>query len=70
MRSVRAMVLKFRGTNDKEWLRFRLCNCSAVGVVFVFFVSRHMCLVLLIVWCCVLACLFTCVFCACIVDSF
>ena len=37
MRSVRAMFLKFRSTNDKGWLYFRLCNCGAVGVVFVLF---------------------------------
>ena len=37
MRSVRAMFLKFRGTKDKGWLWFRLCNCGAVGVLFVLF---------------------------------
>ena len=37
MRYVRAMFLKFRSTNDKVWLYFRLCNCGAVGVVFVLF---------------------------------
>ena len=31
------MFLKFRGTNDKGWLWFRLCNCGALGVVFVLF---------------------------------
>ena len=35
MRSVRAIFLKFRGTNDREWLCFSFCNCVAVGVVFV-----------------------------------
>ena len=35
LKSVRAMFLKFRGTNDKGWLWFGLCNCGAVGVVFV-----------------------------------
>ena len=33
MRSIRAMFLKFRGTNDKGWLWFRFCSCGAVGVV-------------------------------------
>ena len=37
MRPVRAMFLKFRSTNDKGWLWFRLCNCGAVGVVVVLF---------------------------------
>ena len=35
MRSDRAIFRKFRGTNDKWWLWLRLCNCGAVGVVFV-----------------------------------
>ena len=34
MRSVRAIFLKIRGTNDKECLCFRFYNCGAVGVVF------------------------------------
>ena len=37
MRSVRAIFLKFYGTNYKGWLWFGLCNCGAVGVVFVLF---------------------------------
>ena len=37
MRCVRAMFLKFRGTYDKGWLWFRLCNCGASGVVFLWF---------------------------------
>ena len=37
MRSVRAIFLKFSGTNDKGWLWFRLCTCGALGVVFVLF---------------------------------
>ena len=37
MSSDRAIFLKFRGTNDKEWLWLRFCNCVAVGVVFVSF---------------------------------
>ena len=37
MKSVRAIFLKFRGTNDKRWLWFRFCYCGAVGVVFVSF---------------------------------
>ena len=37
MRSVGARFLKFCGTNDKGWLWFRLCNCGALGVVFVLF---------------------------------
>ena len=34
MRSVKAIFLKFRGTNDKGWLWFRFCSFGAVGVVF------------------------------------
>ena len=37
MKSVRAMFLKFRGSNDKGWLWFRLRNCGTLGVVFVLF---------------------------------
>ena len=37
MRSVRAIDLKLRGTNDRGWLWFRFYNCGAVGVVFVSF---------------------------------
>ena len=33
-RFVRAIILRFRDTNDNGWLRFRLCSCGAVGVVF------------------------------------
>ena len=71
MRSVGAMVLKFCGTNDKECLRFRLCNCSAVGVVFVFFCESSYVFGVVDSWV-LCSCLFAylCVFCACIVDSF
>ena len=31
------MFLKFRDTNDKGWLCFRLCNCGAAGVVLILF---------------------------------
>ena len=37
MRSVRAIFLNFRGTNDRGWLWLRFCNCGAVGFVFVSF---------------------------------
>ena len=37
MRSVKAIFLKFCGTNVKEWLWFRFCSCGAVDVVFVLF---------------------------------
>ena len=37
MRSLRAIFLKFRGTNDKGWLCFRFLNCCAVGIEFVLF---------------------------------
>ena len=37
MRSVRAMFLQIRGTNDKGWLGFRFCNFGGAGVVFVLF---------------------------------
>ena len=37
MRSVRAIFLKFRGTNDRGWLWFRFCNFGAVGVLFLSF---------------------------------
>ena len=37
MRSVGAIFLKFRGTNDRGWLWFKFCNCGSVGVVFVSF---------------------------------
>ena len=37
MRSDREKFLKFRGTNDKERLWLRVCNCGDVGVVFVSF---------------------------------
>ena len=37
MRSVRAIFQKFRGSNNRGWLWFSLCNCGGVGVVFVSF---------------------------------
>ena len=37
MRSVSAILLEFRGTNDRGWLWLSFCNCGAVGVVFVSF---------------------------------
>ena len=42
-----AIFLNFRSTNDEKWLWFKFCNCGAVGV---YFLNRHMCLVLLIIW--------------------
>ena len=56
MRSVSAIFLKFRGTNDKGWLWFRFCSCGAVGVVFVLFCESVllMCSVLLKAWYCIL----------------
>ena len=32
-----AKILKFRGTSDSGWLRFKLGSCDAVGNVFVLF---------------------------------
>ena len=37
MRSVRAIFLKFRSSNNGGWLWFRFCICGSVGVVFVSF---------------------------------
>ena len=98
MRSVRAVFLKFSGTNDKGWLWFRLCTCGALGVVFVLFCESSYVfgvvdsLVLYsFIWSskknlffvlekisknpakrvpATHTRLFTCVFCACIVDTF
>ena len=37
MRFVRAIVLKFSGTNDRGWLWLGFFNCGAVGVVVALF---------------------------------
>ena len=40
-----AKFLKFRGTSDSGWLRFKLGSCGAVGNVFVLLCdSSYMCL--------------------------
>ena len=53
MRSVRAMFLKFRGTNYKGWLDgYGLGMCGAVVVGFVLFCELTY--VLLIIWSCIL----------------
>ena len=54
MRSVRARFLKFRGTKDKGWLWFRLCNCGAVGVVFVLFCESSYVFGVVDFWYCIL----------------
>ena len=47
-----AKFLKFRGTSDSGWLRFKLGSCGAVGNVFVLLCdSSYMFGVVIILYC-------------------